>query len=79
MKSFLGGVILMITVVGVILTMTYHTSVNAELSFEPRDSHEEYINTRRSYRPRRTPGPPVLPTEQELNLQDDDSAEEVAP
>ena len=71
--------ILMITAAGVILTMVYHTSVNAELSFEPRDSHEEYINTRRSYRPRRVQGSPVMPTKQEVHLQDDDSAEEVEP
>lgn len=76
MKSFLGILMLMITVSAIVITMVYHTSVNAELRFEPRESHEEYINTRRSYRPRRlqnTPPPPV----KEMKLQDDDMAEEV--
>ena len=68
----------MITGGAVVITMVYHTSVNAELRFEPRDSHEEYINTRRSFRPRRTQGTPTPPVK-EIKLPDDDTAEEVNP
>ena len=80
MKSFLGGLLLLIAIMALVLTMVYHTSVNSELRFEPRDSHEEYINTRRSYRPRitKTPPPPSsVPTEQVQPMPDDDVAEEV--
>lgn len=78
MKSFLGALFLMITGSAIVITMVYHTSVNAELRFEPRDSHEEYINTRRSYRPRRPQNAPAPPA-QEIKLPDDDTAEEVNP
>lgn len=70
----------MITALGIIVTVVYHTFVNAELRFEPRDSHEEYINTQRSYRPARTQNkPPVVPPGQNIQLPDDDTAEEVEP
>ena len=78
MKSFFGALFLMITGGAVVITMVYHTSVNAELRFEPRDSHEEYINTRRSFRPRRTQSTPTPPVK-EIKLPDDDTAEEVNP
>ncbi len=79
MKSFLGVLILLLTALGIILTIAYHTSVNAELRFVPRVSHEEYINTRRSYRPRRVPSSPAVPNAREMHLPDDDTAEEVQP
>ncbi len=80
MKSFLGGLLLMMAIVALVLTVVYHTSVNSELRFEPRDSHEEYINTRRSYRPRitKTPPPPApVPTQPTQLPPDEDVAEEV--
>ena len=79
MKSFLGGLLLMMAIVALVLTVVYHTSVNSELRFEPRDSHEEYINTRRSFRPRVAR---PIPTSQPVHtdaLQNDDAAEEVEP
>ena len=74
----MGALILTITVSAAVITMVYHTSVNAELRFEPRDSHEEYINTRRSYRPRHIQNVPTPPV-RDLELHDDDTAEEVNP
>ncbi len=79
MKSFLGVLILVLTALSIVLTIVYHTSVNADLRFEPRVSHEEYINTRRSYRPRRVPSSPVVPNDGNMQLPDDDTAEEVQP
>ena len=66
----------MIAVGAVVITIVYHASVNAELRFEPRESHEEYINTRRSYRPRKPQNVP-LPPAKDIDLRDDDTAEEV--
>ena len=51
MKTCLGSLLLLPTLAALTITAIYHTSVNAELRFEQRDSNEEYINTRRSYRP----------------------------
>jgi len=51
MKTCLGSLLLLPTLAALIITAIYHTSVNAELRFEQRDSNEEFINTRRSYRP----------------------------
>lgn len=77
MKSCLACLVLLIAVFSIVLTVAYHASVNSELRFEPKDSHEEYINTRRSFRPRKpqrrdVPAPAV-------NLPEDDVAEEVEP
>lgn len=71
---------LAITVLAIIITVVYHTSVNSELRFETKDSHVEYINPRRSYRPQNTaqqnkPAPVISHPE----LIDDDTAEEVEP
>lgn len=82
MKSCLGTLALAVTIFFIIVTVVYHTSINSELRFETRDSHVEYINTRRSYRPQNAaaPKPPAPPTHApQLNLKDDDTAEEVAP
>lgn len=77
MKSCLGCLVLIIALGAVVITVAYHASVNSELKFETRDSHVEYINTHRSYRPRmqqqkrqQTPA---------IEMQDDESAEEVEP
>ena len=81
MKSCLGTLILGITGLAIVITVVYHTSVNSELRFETRNSHEEYINTRRSYRPKNvTPKESAAPAAQApLQMQDDDVAEEVEP
>lgn len=81
MKSCLGTLALAITGLAIIITMVYHTSVNSELRFETRDSHVEYINTRRSFRPQNVPAKdqPAPAAQPQLNIQDDDVAEEVEP
>ena len=81
MKSCLGTLALAITGLAIIITVVYHTSVNSELRFETRDSHMEYINTRRSFRPQYVPnkGQAAPAAQPQINLQDDDVAEEVAP
>lgn len=68
----------MIAILALTLTVVYHTSVNSELRFEPRDSHEEYINTRRSFRPRKPRTPPAPTQPAQTPLPDEDIAEEVA-
>lgn len=79
MKTCLGSLLLPI-VLALVGTAIYHASVNGELKFELRDSSEEYINTRRSYRPAPPKpsapkvAPPVAPS-----LEDDVVAEEVEP
>ena len=78
MKSCLASLLLLITLGGLIITVVYHASVNSELRFETRDSHVEYINTRRSYRP-----PKVQPQQQSAPaapvFADEEVAEEVEP
>lgn len=73
----------MLTIVALIVTVIYHTSVNSELRFEPRDANAEYINTRRSYRPqiKRESEPTTSDgtKKSRLALPDDSTAEEVAP
>ncbi len=77
MKTFFAVLLLLLALVGVAFTAVYYTSVNSEARFVPRVSHEEYINTRRSYRPRvRRPVPTTQPVPNDA-LQNDDSAEEV--
>lgn len=77
MKSCLGTLLLAITGLAIVITVAYHASVNSELRFEPRNSQEEYINTRRSYRPQTPPkDAKAQPTQ---GIQDDDTAEEVQP
>ncbi len=76
MKTCLGSLLLIPIILALVGTAVYHTSVNSELRFEERDTNAEYINVRRSYRPKpqedkEAPKPPA-------GLQDDDTAEEVA-
>ncbi len=79
MKMFFAVVILLTALIGVTATAVYNTSVNSEMRFVPRVSHEEYINTRRSYRPRvRRPIPTSQPVPNDA-LKNDDAAEEVEP
>ncbi len=83
MRSCLGGLVLMLAIAALIVTVIYHTSVNSELRFEPRDANAEYINTRRSYRPqiKREPekqADEVVPGAVS-GMRDDETAEEVAP
>lgn len=78
MRSCLASLLLLITLGGIIITVAYHASVNSELRFETRDSHVEYINTRRSYRPPKTqPRPPANTATPEFA--DEEVAEEVEP
>lgn len=77
MKSCLGTLALAVTGLAIIITVVYHASVNSELRFEPRNSHEEYINTRRSYRPQA--GPRERKPQAVEGVQDDAAAEEVEP
>lgn len=77
MKSCLGCLLLIIAVGALGITVAYHASVNSELRFDQKDSHVEYINTHRSYRPR--PVPQQQNNRNTPALQDDDTAEEVAP
>lgn len=76
MKSCLGSLVLIVVLLSVTITVVYNMSVNSELRFEPRDSHVEYINTRRSYRPK---APRPAPQQSAPAMQDDDVAEEVEP
>lgn len=80
MKSCLGTLVLSVIVLAIIITVVYHMSVNSELRFETRDSHVEYINPRRSYRPQNLPHKEQqLPAKLKQEIQDDDVAEEVEP
>ncbi len=51
MKTCLGSLLLVPTLLALIGSAIYHISVNSELCFEERDSNTEYINVNRSYRP----------------------------
>ena len=51
MKTCLGSLLLIPTIIALVGTVVYHASVNSELRFEERDTNAEYINIRRSYRP----------------------------
>lgn len=68
---------LLVAIIAVVLTAAYHASVNSELRFEQRDSHVEYINTRRSYRPPKQPQREQPAPAERPQLKDDDTAEEV--
>lgn len=80
MKTCLGSLLLIPIIIALIVTAVYHTSVNAELRFEPRDTNAQYINTQRSYRPQIPPKSAPKAAAEALpnaNLRDDDTAEEV--
>jgi hypothetical protein len=90
MKTCLGSLLLVPVILALIVSVVYHTSVNSELQFEPRDTNAQYINTSRSYRPQikeNTPpatAPAPAPAENQNTpagavpgLVDDDVAEEV--
>ncbi len=51
MKTCLGSLLLVPTILALVGTAIYHLSVNSELKFEERDTNVEYINIHRSYRP----------------------------
>ncbi len=51
MKTCLGSLLLVPTILALVGTAIYHISVNSELRFEQRDTNTEYINVHRSYRP----------------------------
>ncbi len=56
MKTCLGSLLLVPTLLALVGTAVYHVSVNSELCFEERDTNTEYINIHRSYRPQVKPG-----------------------
>ncbi len=55
MKTCLGSLLLVPTLLALVGSAIYHISVNSELCFEERDSNTEYINVNRSYRPQIKP------------------------
>ncbi len=55
MKTCLGSLLLVPTLLALVGTAVYHVSVNSELRFEERDANTEYINVNRSYRPQVKP------------------------
>ncbi len=55
MKTCLGSLLLVPTLMALVGTAIYHLSVNSELRFEERDTNTEYINIHRSYRPQVKP------------------------
>ncbi len=55
MKTCLGSLLLVPTLLALVGTAIYHISVNSELCFEERDANTEYININRSYRPQVKP------------------------
>ncbi len=55
MKTCLGSLLLVPTILALVGTAIYHISVNSELRFEERDTNTEYINVNRSYRPQAKP------------------------
>lgn len=92
MKTCLGSLLLVPVILALVITAVYHTSVNSELQFEPRDTNAQYINTARSYRPQikepqkpaEAPPAPAAPGQNNQapagavpGLVDDDVAEEV--
>lgn len=79
MKTCLGSLLLPV-ILALVGTAIYHASVNGELRFELRDSNEEYINTRRSYRPAPPKSAPLKAETQAVpSLEDDVVAEEAEP
>lgn len=78
MKTCLGAFLLLLTLCAVTGTVVYHACANSDLRFEERDTNSQYINTRRSYRPRKKPRqtPPPAPVKQQ-EQQEDEIAEEV--
>lgn len=79
MKTCLGSLLLPV-ILALAGTAVYHASVNGELKFELRDSSEEYINTRRSYRPAPPkPSAPKVSPQAVPALEDDVVAEEAEP
>lgn len=57
MRTCLGILVLIFTIVATIVTVVYHTTINSHLSFRQKQDHTDYINTQRSYRP----PAPVIP------------------
>lgn len=51
MRTCLGLLFLFAVLAETALTVAYHTSINAGIRFEQKESNLEFINTRRSYRP----------------------------
>ncbi len=65
MKTCLGSLLLVPTLLALVGSAIYHISVNSELCFEERDSNTEYINVNRSYRPQAKPAKEEKPEPQD--------------
>ncbi len=76
MKTCLGSLLLVPTLLALVGTAIYHISVNSELCFEERDTNTEYINVNRSYRPQIKPDKAEKKNPKARN---DNKAEEVRP
>lgn len=55
MQTCLGLLMLLLVLVSTAFTVVYHTSINATIRFDRKETNTEFINTRRSFRPVRTP------------------------
>lgn len=51
MRTCLCILLLFFTIVAVIATVVYHTSINASLTFAQKQNQSDYINVHRSYHP----------------------------
>lgn len=61
MRTCLGLLFLFAVLAETALTVAYHTSINAGIRFEQKESNLEFINTRRSYRPQACSRAEALP------------------
>ncbi len=79
MKTCLGSLLLVPILLALVVTVVYHTSVNAELKFEQKDNNAHYINTARSFRPpvQKAEPKPAAATPPGVDFKDDEVAEEV--
>ncbi len=62
MRTCLGLLFLFAVLAETVLTVAYHTCVNAGIRFEQKESNLEFINTRRSYRPQQVSQADTAPT-----------------
>lgn len=78
MKTCIGVLLLIFAILSVIVTLTYHTSVNGSLSFEQQRDNPDYINTNRSYRPPKVVPPSKPAPTAQGSFRDDEEPEVVA-
>ncbi|MBE6417162.1 MAG: hypothetical protein E7033_01700 [Akkermansiaceae bacterium] len=51
MRTCLCILLLFFSIVAIIATVVYHTSINASLTFAQKQNQSDYINVHRSYHP----------------------------